>query len=244
VSRVGRKFETAREKLKSEGLRALVRHAAAKLWRPAGTKDASVQAPWEIRKKIVDASFDEDHGVDTSGTTRLDHLVIAGPHRRFGIAHTASDPDEFANAVASLDVGHEDFTFIDLGSGKGRAVVMALSYPFRRVVGVEFALELHRVAEANLVSLAAAGTDIRRVELFHADVTSFNFPEEPLLIYLYAPFEGDVMHKVVQRVLRTHTANPRPIFILYANPFLESYWIDAGFVAIKRGAAFSLLVPP
>jgi methylase of polypeptide subunit release factors len=73
--------------------------------------------------------------------------------------HTASDPDELANAVASLDVEHKDFTFIDLGSGKGRALVLALSYPFRRVVGVEFALELHRVAEANLISLAATGTE-------------------------------------------------------------------------------------
>ena len=148
------------------------------------------------------------------------------------------------NAVASLDVEHKDFTFIDLGSGKGRALVLALSYPFRRVVGVEFALELHRVAEANLISLATTGTDVRRVALCHADVTNFNFPEEPSVIYLYHPFEGDVMRKVVQRVLRAHAANPRPIFILYANPFLEGFWIEAGFVVIKRGATFSLLVPP
>jgi predicted RNA methylase len=242
--RLSQKFETARKKLKSEGWRALARHAAAELWRSVGKKDASVQAPWEIRKKFVDASFDKDHGVDTGGTTQLADLVIAGPYRRFGITHIASDPDEFANAVASLDVEHKDFTFIDLGSGKGRALVLALSYPFRRVVGVEFALELHRVAEANLISLAATGTDVCRIELYHADVTNFKFPEEPSVIYLYNPFEGDVMRKVVKRVLRAHAANPRPIFILYANPFLESYWIEAGFVAVKRGATFSLLVPP
>jgi hypothetical protein len=242
--RLSRKFETAREKLKSEGLRALACHAAAKLWRSVGKNDASIQAPWQIRKKLVDASFDKDHGVDTGGTTQLTDLVIAGPYRRLGSTHIASDPDEFANAVASLDIEHQDFTFIDLGSGKGRALVLALSYPFRRIVGVEFALELHRVAEANLISLAAMGTNVRRIELFHADVMSFNFPEEPSVIYLYAPFEGDVMRKMVRRVLQSYAANPRPIFILYANPFLEGYWIEAGFVAIKRGATFSLLVPP
>lgn len=242
--RLSQKFESAREKLKSEGWRALARHAAAELWRSVGKKDVSVQNPWEIRKKIVDVSFDKDYGVDTGGTTQLANLAIAGPYRRLGTVHIASDPDEFANAVASLDIEHKDFTFIDLGSGKGRALVLALSHSFRRIVGVEFALELHRVAQANLISLAATGTEVRRIELVHADVTNFTFPEEPSVIYLYNPFAGDVMRKVVQRVLRARAANPRPTFILYANPLLENYWTEAGFVAIKHGATFSLLVPP
>jgi 16S rRNA G966 N2-methylase RsmD len=240
---LSQKFETAREKYKSEGLRALARHAAVTFWRAMGNGDASVQAPWEIRKRSVDASFDTHHGIDTGGTTQLSGLAIAGPYRRLGTVHIASDPDEFASAVASLDIEQKDFTFIDLGSGKGRALVLALSYPFRRIVGVEFALELYRVAEANLRTLAAAGTDVHRIELFHADVTTFDFPKEPTVIYLYNPFEGDVMRKVIQCVLRTYAENRRPIFILYATPLLESYWIETGFVAIKREATFSLLVP-
>jgi hypothetical protein len=242
--RLSHKLETAREKVKSEGWRALARHAAAELWRSVVRKNVAVEASWEARKKIVDASFDKDHGVDTGGTTQLAGLIVDGPYRRFGITHIASDPDEFAIAVGSLDIEHKDFSFIDLGSGKGRSLVLALSYPFRRIVGVEFALELHRVAETNLARLAATGTDVRRIELFHADVTNFNFPDEPSVIYLYNPFEGPVMGKVVQRVLGARTANPRPTFILYANPLLESYWIEAGFLAVKRGATFSLLVPP
>jgi len=241
---LSQKFETAREKYRSEGLRALARHAAARLWHAIGNHDASVQAPWEIRKRSVDASFDTHHGIDTGGTTQLGGLAIAGPYRRFGTVHIASDPEEFASAVACLEIEHKDFTFIDLGSGKGRALVMALAYPFRRIVGVEFALELCRVAEANLSSVAASGTDVRRIELVHADVTTFDFPKEPTVIYLYNPFEGDVMRQVIQRVLRAHDENRRQLFILYATPLLESDWIKAGFVAIKRGATFSLLVPP
>jgi SAM-dependent methyltransferase len=244
VVRLAQKWETAREKFKSEGLRAVARHAATKLWRSVRKQNASVQAPWEIRKEIVDASFDKDRGINTGGTTHLHGLHVIGPYRRVGTTHIASDPDEFAIAIASLDIEHKDFTFIDLGSGKGRALILALSYPFRRIVGVEFALELHRTAEANLINLAANGTEVGRVELFHADVTTFQFPEEPSVIYLYNPFEGDVMRKVIQCVLRSHATNPRPIFVLYTTPLLESYWTDGGFTAIKRGSTFSLLVPP
>jgi hypothetical protein len=242
--RLSQKLETAREKLKSEGWRALARHAAAQLWRSVVKENVAVESPWETRKKIVDASFDENRGVDTGGTTHLAGLMVDGPYRRFGTTHIASDPDEFANAVGSLDIEHKEFSFIDLGSGKGRSLVLALSYPFRRIVGVEFALELHRAAEANLARLAAMGTDVSRIELFHTDVTNFNFPDEPSVIYLYNPFEGPVMGKVVQRLLAARTTNPRPTFILYANPLLEHSWIEAGFSAVTRGATFSLLVPP
>jgi hypothetical protein len=235
-----KKLEMAREMLRRDGWRALAR----RLWRSVGRKGVSTLAPWEIRKKAVDASFDYDRGVDTGGSTPLADLTIDGPNRRFGLIHIASDPDEFANALGSLDLKHKEFTFIDLGSGKGRALYLALTYPFRRILGVEFALELHRAAEANLISLAATGTDVSRIELVHVDVTNFRFPAEPSVIYLYNPFDGDVMRKMVQRILLTQAANPRPLFILYANPLLENYWIEAGFVAIKRGATFSLLMPP
>jgi hypothetical protein len=151
VVRLAQKCATAWETFQSEGLRALAHHAVAKLWRSVRKQTASVQAPWEIRKEIVDASFDKDHGIDTGGTTHLAGLHVIGPYRRVGTTHIASDPDEFANAVASLDIEHKLFTFFDLGSGKGRGLILALSYPFRRIVGVEFALELHRTAEANLI---------------------------------------------------------------------------------------------
>src|ERR1700733_11871430 len=101
VVRLAQKWGTAREKFESEGVRALARHAATKLWRLVRRQNASVQAPWEIRKEIVDASFDKDHGIDTGGTTHLAGLHVIGPYRRVGTTHIASDPDEFANAVAS-----------------------------------------------------------------------------------------------------------------------------------------------
>jgi SAM-dependent methyltransferase len=237
---LSKKIEMARAMLRSDGWRALARQ----LRRSVGRRRVSIQEPWQIRKQAVDASFDSERGVDTGGSTQLADLTIEGPNRRFGLIHIASDPEEMADALDSLDRKLEDFTFIDLGSGKGRALFLALPYPFRRIVGVEFALELHRVAEANLMRLAAAGTDVSRIELVHGDVTSFDFPEEPSVIYLYNPFDGDVMRKMVQRVVRTVAASPRPFFILYANPFLENYWLEAGFVAIKRGATFCLLAPP
>jgi predicted RNA methylase len=237
-----RKIATVRASLESQGLRVFAVRAANKLWSLISTKKDTA---WLAHKARVDELFDTKYGLDTRGITHLSNLEIAGPNRPNGVAHIASDPDEFSNALASLQIKHEEFIFIDLGSGKGRALLLALRFPFRRIVGVEFALELHRIAQTNLVRFAAAGgMDTGRVSLVHVDATEFELPTEPLVIYMYNPFNAYVMKRVVDRVLASHSAYPRPIYVIYANPFLEELWVDQGFTVLARGNTFSLIVPP
>jgi predicted RNA methylase len=195
-------------------------------------------------KDKIDRFFDNTYEVDTRGITQLSELQVKGRNRVFGFPHIASDPDEFSDAVASLQIKHEDFTFIDLGSGKGRAVLLAMPLPFRRIIGVEFALELHLIANANVNHLRAAGTDISRVSLVHADATEFELPLEPLVIYLYNPFGEVVMKRIADRVLQSYSEYPRPIYVIYANAFLERVWVDRRFRVLKRGNVFSLFSPP
>ncbi|HEV7612830.1 MAG TPA: class I SAM-dependent methyltransferase [Steroidobacteraceae bacterium] len=237
-----RKLTTARERFHSHGLRGLMSHYADRLY--SLTRKKKEDAKWLVHKERVDRLFDHKYDIDTRGITQLAELQISGRNRLHGIAHIASDPDEFSEALASLQIKHEDFVFIDLGSGKGRALLLALHFPFRRIIGVEFALELHRIAQANLIRVAAAGTDVDRIGLVHADATEFELPPEPSVIYLYNPFNDLVMSAVIESVLRSHREHPRPIRIIYANPFLEKLWVERGFVVLKRGNTFSLLCPP
>ena len=231
-----------RASLELQGLRVFAVRAVKKLWSLMWTKK---DAAWLAHKARVDELFDTKYGLDTRGITHLSELEITGPNRPNGVAHIASDPGEFADALASLQIKHEEFIFIELGSGKGRALLLALRFPFRRIVGVEFALELHRIAQANLVRVAATdGMDIGRVSLIHADAAEFELPTEPLVIYLYNPFNAYVMKRVVDRVRASHLAHPRPIYVIYANAFLENLWVDQGFKVLVRGNAFSLIAPP
>ena len=189
-----RKLAAARERFHSHGLRGLTLHLAGRLYTSIWRKK---NVEWLARKERVDQLFDNKYDIDTRGITPLADLQIAGRHRLYGVAHIASDPAEFSDALASLNIRHEDFIFIDLGSGKGRALLLALTLPFRRIVGVEFALELHRIAEANLIRFAATGTDVGRISLVHADATDFELPIEPLVIYMYNPFNDKVMSRIV-----------------------------------------------
>ena len=55
--------------------------------------------------------------------------------------------------VAPIDA----YTFVDLGAGMGRAMLLAAAYPFRAVVGVELHPTLARIARRNLALWRAAG---------------------------------------------------------------------------------------
>jgi predicted RNA methylase len=154
------------------------------------------------------------------------------------------DPGEMEAALASLAIEHGRFTFVDLGSGKGRALLMAALLPFRRIIGVEFAPALHRQSLENVRRFVHEEQRCRDIEPLCMDAATFEFPEEPLVIFMYNPFGPEVMREVVGRVLDSLRRAPRELYVLYANPFHADLWTEAGFVESARGDAFVLLMPP
>jgi SAM-dependent methyltransferase len=114
-----------------------------------------------------------------------------------------------------------DFTFIDLGSGKGRTLLMASDYPFRRILGVELLPSLHQIAQQNLRQYKSDSQKCFALESICADATAFPFPDGPLVIYLFNPFPESGMRQVFANLERLLRAHPRPVYVLYHNPLLE-----------------------
>src|SRR6202042_3017957 len=87
-------------------------------------------------------------GVDTTWATvtlrtRVREWLSGGQYQ-------PSEPALFGEIIDALPVSPEGFTFIDLGSGKGRTLLMASSYPFHRIIGMELLEELNRIAVDNI----------------------------------------------------------------------------------------------
>jgi SAM-dependent methyltransferase len=192
----------------------------------------------ELRK--VDAAFDAKTGMDTSGILDLYTLTIAGGNRGFGNAYMATDPDEFAAALALLDMPLENATFIDLGSGKGRALLLAARYRFKRIIGVEFAEELHLAATANVARLQGE----ERIETMLADASEYTLPAGPVLLYLFNPFDRPLMSAVARKALASWRMNPRPMRVIYGKPFLADCWSGAGWQVLIDDPRFVIFSPP
>ena len=123
----------------------------------------------------------------------------------------------FRAAMSEITVRAGADVFVDYGAGKGRVVVLAAMYPFRRVVGVEICPELSGIARAN-VRRAARHLRCQDVEIITGDAAEFGCPQEATVLHFFDPFAGSVLERVIDHVRASLDVLPRPLTILYADP--------------------------
>jgi hypothetical protein len=114
--------------------------------------------------------------------------------------------------------------FIDYGSGKGRALLLASDYPFHKIVGIEYVPSLHEVAESNCRTYHSDRQQCRAFELHCVDAAAYPLPAEPVFLFLSNPFGEELMTRVTHNVSQSLRENPRPFIVVYFNPQLPWVW--------------------
>ena len=165
--------------------------------------------------------FDSDHGVDTAGFLSLEEIGIDEAKRASSVAYEAVPPALLGAILESLALAHERVTFIDLGAGKGRALLEAARFPFKRIVGVELSVPLAAMASANLARLPIAARRCLDAEVVQADAADHALPPGDLVVFLFNPFGEQVMTRVLARIDAHRATDPAPeIHVIYVNPVL------------------------
>jgi predicted RNA methylase len=118
----------------------------------------------------------------------------------------------------ALPLASSRFTFIDLGSGKGRSLLVASERPFERIVGVELMPELHRIAQRNVEVYRSPTQACKNIDLYCMSATEFDFGTEPLVLFMYNPFGRDTLARVLERLEASLRETPREVYIVYGNP--------------------------
>jgi SAM-dependent methyltransferase len=190
--------------VKSEGFASSCCRAWAHLW----------------RQREVDL-FDIENGTETAGIEPLWKLSIRSPNAKFGERYQATTEHELSAALESLALRREHSTFIDLGCGKGRTLLVASRLGFAKVIGVEFAQELADVAWRNVAAVGANNATV-----VHADAAEFSFPsDENLVVYMYNPFSQEVLARVIE-----HLPRRRELHVIYKMPRCAELLDGSGFL--------------
>lgn len=146
----------------------------------------------------------------------------------FHSPYQPTDPLLFHEMLSAVKIDFREFTFIDLGSGKGRVLLMAADYPFRRIVGIELSTELHSVAQNNLRQYKSNSQKCFALETFCSDARTFTFPAEPTVLYLFNPLPEEGLSQVMADLGRSLREKPRPLYVIYHNPLLEHVLASTG----------------
>jgi SAM-dependent methyltransferase len=169
--------------------------------------------------------FDQRHGTDTSGL--ISGKVIArGTNAKveeltayYGVAPSILHGllDLWLQRTAPQPI--EKTVFLDIGAGKGRAMLLASQFPFLRVEGVELNPLLATIAQANidLWRNDPFANSLAPLTLHHADATTHPLPAAPTLAFLFHPFELPILRRFLKHIERSLTGNPHPFDLLYAN---------------------------
>ncbi len=174
--------------------------------------------PERRRSRFGDIDYDCDHAVDTTWA-RLPVSV----RLREVFSERLYQPtveEEFAAIMQNLAaVDFQTFTFIDLGSGKGRALLLASMYPFAQIVGVEVQPELDLIARQNIDRFCESGQQCRCIQSICADARDYDFPLSDIVLYLFNPFPDYVLREVLTNLVASAQRHSRSIFVLYNAPF-------------------------
>lgn len=161
-----------------------------------------------------------------------------GPSLEFA---THYEPTPVAEANALLDASPLEpgrSSFVDLGAGMGRVVLLAARRPFRAVIGVEISPALVEVARENVATANDPLRTAHDVRVVRGDARSYAFPRGDLTVYLYNPFRGPVLETVLQRLREVPS---RDVVLLY-HTAVERQSVDAsGAFELVRDLGFGLV---
>lgn len=205
------------------GHTAAARQFLAALWEFA--RDST---PERRRQRYGDADYDWDHRVNTTSG------AVGWRERLLGEFHSAYQPTEptvFHEMLEGLEqqtaIDFRDFVFVDLGSGKGRTLLMASDFPFRRIIGIELLPSLHRIALENINKYHGESQKCYALQSICDDAPNFRFPADPTVLYLFHPFPEPGLRRLIANLTQSLRRNPRQVYVLYHNPVLEKVVLES-----------------
>lgn len=189
------------------------------------------------REKLFGARVDRKYGCETGGRIPLDRLEIDSRNVKEGVQYEPVSELYFRRMLGAVRIPPDTYVFVDLGSGKGRALVMATEYPFKRFVGIDFSPELQEIARQNLARFRARTGSAQTFELHVGDAASFEFPPEPIALHLFNPFGEPVLRQVLDQLDASLREAPRDVLVFYKNPLHRRVFEDAQFLRLVKATS-------
>ena len=183
------------------------------------------------RQHAINLAFDRRHGVDTAGAVAPAQTGLSARDAERGhIVYRPVWEADFHAALGAAGIDFDGYTFLDVGSGKGKLMLLASDYPFARIVGVEFSPGLHEIAEANVARYSSPGQRCTNFECVLGDALDYSLPEGPLVCLLYSALDRETLRAFLQRFDREVATRKEPVFLLFGN--------------LRRVGEFDRSIPP
>ena len=166
---------------------------------------------------VVDLSFDWQHGTSTMRWVDADEFGAVGDNLAYSEHYRATKARPLWTLLRSLELPRSS-GFVDLGAGKGRVLLTAAEYGFRKIVGVEFSPKLCEYARQNIQIFKRRNGAPIEIDIVQSDATTYPIQPDQEVFFMFNPFGEVVMAQVLANLRRSVQVAPRKIWLIYNTP--------------------------
>ncbi len=181
----------------------------------------------------IDTAYD----VDTSGYVSVEQLSKDERLCKLINPYAGSSPSVIRKALGALPAV-DDYTFIDLGCGKGRAMIIASERPFKGVIGVELSASLANIARRNATTIGTRFPERPAMSVVEGNAVEYVLPSGKAVLFIYHAFGPELMEHLTRSLEARLETLLEHVFIVYYNP-VHSEAFDAS-PAFERWYAATL----
>jgi SAM-dependent methyltransferase len=166
---------------------------------------------------IEDRWFDYKYNTDTIEIIELDQLDIPSDNKPFGMRYEVTRARPFRKLLHTLQLPR-DGVFVDLGSGKGRVLMLAAEYGFRKIIGVEFSSQLNAIAHDNIAVFQEKQHLDSDIEIIESDVVNYEIEPDQIVFFMFNPFYTIIIETLLEKIARSLEKHPRKVWLIYQYP--------------------------
>jgi predicted RNA methylase len=183
-------------------------------------KDAS----FDFITLLYDYYFDLRYGIDTYSWFSISELAKEHEVAKHAVLYQATKVLPLRMFFKKINKDKDD-VFVDIGSGKGRVLLLASELGFKEVRGIEFSSILCSIAEKNIKKYKKKVSTKSNFEIINLDASQYQFKDDETVFFMYNPFDEFILEKVLENINNSLERHKREITIIYVNPvhrhFLE-----------------------
>jgi len=182
---------------------------------------------------ILDATWDFVHGTETLTRIAPQDLDTESANKSQATWYGATRARPLMMLLKRLGLSRGS-GFVDFGSGKGRVVMIAAQFGFRKVVGIDFSEPLCRIALMNLEKFRRGRKLDSEVSIIHSDVVDYAIQKDETVFFLYDPFNAVVLAQLLRNIGRSLAEHPREIHLIYNSPEYHEIMEQGGVFTHSR----------
>ena len=167
--------------------------------------------------KIFDRCFDLKYGIETSAHVHLENLDFNDEQKEQSYWYEGTYVVQLRKLFNHLQIPKEKI-FIDIGSGKGRVLLIAAEYGFKKINGLELSSKLCEIAKKNVSIFMRKKSFSSDIEIINDNALHYNFTDKEDIIFLYSPFGEQILEQLIVNLKNSLKQSKRSIKIIYVNP--------------------------